>query len=158
MLLVPLRVLSSTDPQTEGSLMHQGTMRPVFIAHIWTGSSQPEPVLPSYGQRNRHLFWLSSRRMPWKTSLSPFCQGFSSSINCVLIPFSRSTFLHSLCNESTTVTHPKMFGLVAVILSLAMVRPKRVRREGIYKSDLILSGIVIFVIGKYKRDKRYLCY
>ena len=51
-----------------------------------------------------------------------------------------------------------MFGLVAVILGLAMVMPKRVRREGIYKSDLILSGIVIFVIGKYKRDKRYLCY
>jgi len=75
-----------------------------------------------------------------------------------LIPLSRSTFLHSLCNESTTVTYPKMFGLVAVILGLAMVMPKRVRREGIYKSDLILSGIVIFVIGKYKRDKRYLCY
>jgi hypothetical protein len=63
------------------------------------------------------------------------------------MPLSRSTFLHSLCNESTTVTHPKMFGLLAVILSLAMVMSKLVRREGIYKSDLILSRIVIFVIG-----------
>jgi hypothetical protein len=133
-------------------------MRPIFIAHIWTGPSQPEPVLPSYGQRNRRLFWQSSRRMPLKPSLSPFCQGFPGSIDYVLMPLSRSTFLHSLCNESTTVTHPKIFGLVAVILSLAMVMPKLVRREGIYKSDLILSGIVIFVIGKYKRDKRYLCY
>jgi hypothetical protein len=122
-------------------------MRPVFIAHIWTGPSQPEPVLPSDGQRNRHLFWQSSRRMPLKPSLPPFCQGFPSSINYVLMPLSRSTFLHSLCNESTTVTHPKMFGLLAVILSLAMVMSKLVRREGIYKSDLILSRIVIFVIG-----------
>ena len=42
---------------------------------------------------------------------------------------------------------PKVIGLIALILSLAMVMPKLVPGAKIYKSDLILSGIVVFVMG-----------
>ena len=57
------------------------------------------------------------------------------------------TYLGAPISKALTIGDPKIFGLVAVILSLAMILPKLVHRVGIYKSDLILSGIVVFVIG-----------
>jgi len=57
------------------------------------------------------------------------------------------TYLGAPISAVLTTVDSRIFGFVAVILSLAMFITMLVHRVEIHKSDLILNGIALFVIG-----------